>query len=59
MALKKTFPNLVPQKVNAQILKFKKDYGYTYSGMLKTLIYFYEIKILLVSLHNTTKHKYG
>ena len=42
--LKKTFPNLVPQKVNAQILKFKKDYGYTYSGMLKTLIYFYEIK---------------
>ena len=24
--------------------KWKKDYGYTYSGMLKSLLYFYEVK---------------
>lgn len=27
-----------------QIQTFKKDYGYTYSGMLKSLVYFYNIK---------------
>ena len=42
--IKKTFPNIVTPKVKAQISKFNKEYGYTYSGMMKTLIYFYEIK---------------
>ena len=33
-----------PARVKKQIKDFKKDYDYTYSGMLKTLIWFYEIK---------------
>ena len=31
-------------KVNRQIESFKKEYGYTYTGMLKTLIWWYEVK---------------
>lgn len=31
-------------RVKKQIKDYKKDYDYTYSGMLKTLIWFYEIK---------------
>ena len=31
-------------KVNAQIKKFRKEYDYTYSGMLKALKWFYEIQ---------------
>ena len=31
-------------KVKKQIKDFKKDYDYSYSGMLKTLIWFYDIK---------------
>ena len=42
--IKKTFPNIVTPKVKAQISKFNKEYGYTYSGIMKALIYYYEIK---------------
>ena len=31
-------------RVNKQIKDFKENYDYTYSGMLKTLIWWYEIK---------------
>lgn len=31
-------------RVNKQIKDYKSQYNYTYSGMLKTLIWFYEIK---------------
>lgn len=34
----------VPVRVNKQIKDFKEQYNYTYSGMLKALIYFYEVK---------------
>lgn len=34
----------VPLLASRQIEQFRKEYGYTYSGMLKTLIYHYEIK---------------
>lgn len=30
--------------VTKQIKNYKEDYGYSYSGILKSLIYFYEIK---------------
>lgn len=33
-----------PARVKKQIKDFKKQYDYSYSGMLKTLIWFYEIK---------------
>lgn len=33
-----------PARVKKQIKEFKSQYDYTYSGMLKTLIWFYEIK---------------
>lgn len=33
-----------PARVKKQIKEYKETYGYTYSGMLKTLIWFYEIK---------------
>ena len=32
------------QLINRQIKQYKNDNGYSYSGMLKSLIYFYEIK---------------
>lgn len=31
-------------RVKKQIKDFKEEYGYSYSGMLKSLIYFYEVK---------------
>ena len=31
-------------KVKKQIKDFKDEYGYSYSGMLKSLVYFYEVK---------------
>lgn len=31
-------------RVKKQIKDFKEEYNYTYSGMLKTLIYWYEVK---------------
>lgn len=31
-------------RVKKQIKEYKEQYGYSYSGMLKTLIWFYEIK---------------
>ena len=34
----------VPPRMQKQIKQFIQQYNYTYSGMLKTLIYFYEIK---------------
>lgn len=34
----------VPPRAKKQINQFIKEYNYTYSGMLKALIYFYEIK---------------
>lgn len=34
----------VPPRAKRQINDFIKEYNYTYSGMLKALIYFYEIK---------------
>lgn len=33
-----------PARVKKQIKDFKENYDYSYSGMLKTLIWFYEIK---------------
>ena len=33
-----------PARVKKQIKDYKKEYNYSYSGMLKTLIWFYEIK---------------
>ena len=38
----------VPPRAKKQINEFIKEYNYTYSGMLKALIYFYEIKDGLV-----------
>ena len=34
----------VPARVNKQIKEYKKEYNYTYTGMLKALVWFYEIK---------------
>ncbi len=34
----------VNAKVKKQIKEFKKEYGYSYSGMHKSLVWFYEIK---------------
>ena len=34
----------VPPRAKKQINEYIKEYNYTYSGMLKALIYFYEIK---------------
>lgn len=34
----------LPAKVDKQIKSFKKEYEYSYSGMEKSLIWFYEIK---------------
>ena len=34
----------VPARIQKQINEFLSKYNYTYSGMLKALIYFYEIK---------------
>lgn len=31
-------------RVKKQIKDFKDEYGYSYSGMLKSLVYFYEVK---------------
>lgn len=39
--LKEDFINA---KVRKQIKDFQQQYGYSYSGMLKSLIYFYEVK---------------
>ena len=34
----------VPPRAKKQVNQFIKEYNYTYSGMLKALVYFYEIK---------------
>lgn len=34
----------VNARVRKQIKDFREEYGYSYSGMLKSLIYFYEVK---------------
>lgn len=34
----------VPPRAKKQINQFAQEYNYTYSGMLKALVYFYEIK---------------
>ena len=34
----------MPQKVLRQIEGYKKSYSYSYSGILKSLVYFYDIK---------------
>lgn len=34
----------VNARVRKQIKDFKEEYGYSYSGMLKSLVYFYEVK---------------
>ena len=36
--------DFVNARVKKQIKDFKEEYGYSYSGMLKSLIYFYEVK---------------
>ena len=36
--------DFINARVKKQIKDFKETYGYTYSGMLKSLIYFYEVK---------------
>lgn len=43
--IKKLFnTNVINTKIRKQIKDFKKDYNYSYSGMLKTLYWWYEIK---------------
>lgn len=39
--------------INKQIKKFKKDNNYSYSGMFKSLVYFYEVK------HNSVENSNG
>ena len=34
----------IPVKIRKQIKDFRQDYGFTYSGILKTLVWFFEIK---------------
>ena len=34
----------VNARVRKQIKDFREEYGYSYSGMLKSLVYFYEVK---------------
>lgn len=36
--------NYINKKIKNEINSYKKNYNYTYSGMLKSLIYWYEIK---------------
>jgi hypothetical protein len=36
--------NYINAKIRKQLRDYKKDYGYSYSGMLKSLIYWYEVK---------------
>ena len=43
----------VPPRIRKQINSFMKEYNYTYTGMLKALKYFYEIK------GNPVQEKYG
>lgn len=43
--IKKLFDtNIVSAKIKKQIRDFREEYNYTYSGMLKTLYWWYEIK---------------
>lgn len=43
--IKKLFNiSTIPQKINKQIEKFVKENNYSYSGIERSLIYFYEIK---------------
>lgn len=43
--IKKLFnENYVNAQIKKQIKDYKNEYGYTYSGILKTLIYWYEVK---------------
>lgn len=43
--VKKLFDeDYVNARVRKQINDFKEEYNYTYSGMLKSLVYFYEVK---------------
>ena len=43
--VKKLFKeDFVSAKIRGQIKKFKEEYGYSYSGILKSLVYFYEVK---------------
>lgn len=34
----------IPQRVYLQINQYVKEYGYSYSGILKTLVYAFEVK---------------
>jgi hypothetical protein len=43
----------LPESVNKQIRQFVVEYNYSYSGILKSLIYFYEIK------HGDKEKAYG
>lgn len=56
--LKEYIANLYGDKanwalINKQIKKFHKENGYSYSGILKSLVYFYEIK------HNSVENSNG
>lgn len=44
---------VLPEGVNKQIRQFVVEYNYSYSGILKSLIYFYEIK------HGDKEKAYG
>ena len=44
----------VPPRIQKQITQFKNEFNYTYSGILKTLVYFYEIQG-----NNQNDDKYG
>ena len=36
--------NYINPRVRKQLNQYVEEYNYTYSGMLKALIYFYEVK---------------
>ncbi len=43
--IKKLFNvSYINAKIRKQLLEYRKEYNYTYSGILKTLIYWYEKK---------------
>lgn len=43
--IKKLFnEKFVNARIKKQIKQFREEYGYTYSGILKALVYFYDIK---------------
>ena len=42
--LKFDYNNIMPAKISKQITNYKKEYNFTYSGMLKALIWWFDIQ---------------